>query len=103
MEFRCIKRSTEYQADESKKDQSVHYTRIDISECLNLKQAIRKKQLNSFRDLVIPDFRFAQGGPHLPPSVNAVSKNGQGDSSKGKKESLKILSIPENLSPFVAD
>jgi hypothetical protein len=81
----------------------MHNAWIDVSECLNLKQAVRQKQFNSFLDLVISDFRFAQGGPHLPPYVNAVSKNGQGDSSEGKKESLKILSIPENLSPFVAD
>ena len=103
MEFRRIKGSTEYEADESEKNQPVHYTRIDVFECLDLKQAVRQKKFNSFRHLVISDFRFAQGGPHLPPFVNAVSKNGHGDSSKGKKESLKILSIPENLTSFVAD
>ena len=55
MEFRCIKRSAEYQADESEKNQSVHYAGIDVSECLNLKQAVFQKQFDSLLDLVISD------------------------------------------------
>jgi hypothetical protein len=103
MEFRGVKGRSEDENQKTEKDQAVHDAGIKILECLDLKQTVPQKELDPLIPVVPPDFRFAHGGPHLPPPVNAVSKDGHGYSGEEKKKRLKMLGIPENFSSLVAN
>jgi hypothetical protein len=101
VKFSGIKSGSENQNKETKKDTAMHNSRVYIFPCFDLEKSVHNERLYSCRKLVHTDFILAHRFPELPAFVNTVGEYRHGNGSKKKKERLKTMSVPENLTTFI--
>ena len=102
VEFRGIEGRPEDEDKKSEEDQAVHDGGIGVEEGLPLQEHVLQERPDPLREAIHAPLRFAEGKPQLPPPVDAVGEDRQGDRREEKEERLKGLGIPEDLPSFIS-
>ena len=102
MELRGIEGRPEDEDKKTEEDQTVHDGGIGVEEGFPLEEHVLQERPDPLREAIHAPLRLAEGQPQLPPPVDAVGDDREGDRREEKEERLKGLGIPENLSSFIS-